>query len=110
MPLAADVINDSARPLVVSEFGYEQFGNVISLGHRLHARVRFWLTRDSTPTTQDGFSEVFLFKPSAALTRRFEATGYRVELTSAPGLCRLRRSADSDARRGPASLTTKRAD
>src|SRR5437773_1063723 len=61
-PLAADVINQSARPLVVSEFGYEHFGNVISLGHRLHPQVRFWLARESIPATPDGSSEVFLFK------------------------------------------------
>lgn len=113
-PLAAEVVNSSARPLVVSEFGDEHFGNVISLAHRLHPQARFWLMRDSAPSIGDGFSDIFLFKPSGALIRRFEATGYRVELTSAPGVCRLRRPAEPTARSEPhmepGSLSTKRAD
>jgi uncharacterized membrane protein len=91
-PLAANVINQSGRPLVVSDFGYEHFGNVISLGHRLEPRVRLWLMLGSdVPPIPDGFSDVFLFKPSARLCRQFEASGYQVEGTSAPGLCRIQR-------------------
>jgi uncharacterized membrane protein len=100
-PLAADVINRAPRPLVFSDFGYEHFGNVISLSHRLEPRVRLWLMPDSkVPAVPDGFSDVFLFKPSGPLRREFEARGYRVELTSAPGLCRLRRPAEASGEAG----------
>jgi len=94
-PLAANVINQSRRPLVLSDFGNEHFGNVISLCHLLEPHARLWLMLDSkVPTIPDGFSNVFLFKPSGALRRTIEARGYEVEFTSAPGLCRLQRRED----------------
>ncbi len=41
------------------------------------------------PVVPDGFSDVFLFKPSDRVRRHYEENGYRVERTDAPGLCRL---------------------
>ena len=94
IPQTANVIKESSRPLVVSDAGPAHFGNVISLSYLLDPGTRFWLILDSgLPTIQEGFSDVFLFKPSESRIREFEAQGYEVEPTSALGLLRIRRPA-----------------
>lgn len=90
LPGMAVVINQAPRPLVLSASGSEHLGNVLALSHLLEPRARLWLMGDPTaPAVPDGFSDVFLFKPSPALIQQFEAAGYEVEMTPAPGLRRL---------------------
>jgi uncharacterized membrane protein len=92
IPAAADVINQSNHPLVFSAFGGEHFGNVIALGRFVEPRTHFWLTSETEmPAIPDGFDDLFLFKPSTVLSKQCEAQGYEVQLTDAPGLCRLQR-------------------
>jgi hypothetical protein len=89
----ARFINQSRRPLVLSELSGTSLGSTIALGRYLHPDVRLWLVAGSeAPAIPDGFQDVFCLNPSGALRRKLEQDGtYRIVPVSVPGLWRCER-------------------
>ena len=78
-PQTARIINKAPRPLLISDSSGSNPGNVISLSYLLHPKVRLRLVVDENDIqVPDNFSDVFLFRPSAAMRRKLE-NGYRIE-------------------------------
>jgi uncharacterized membrane protein len=91
-PQIARIINSSSRPLLASDAGGANLGNILSLSHLLDQKVRFRLLPD--PATQkyslesdpfelsDGFSDLFLFNPSPATQKIIAEKNYKVKKVS----------------------------
>ncbi|MBD2529303.1 glycosyltransferase family 39 protein [Nostoc flagelliforme FACHB-838] len=61
----AQIINQSNRPLLISDALGNNYGNVFSLSYLLEPKVRFLLVNNQkTPKIPNGFTDVFLFNPS----------------------------------------------
>ncbi|MBG1266888.1 glycosyltransferase family 39 protein [Nostoc sp. WHI] len=64
-PQVAQIINQTTRPLLISDALGNNYGNVFSLSYLLKPKVRFLLVNNQkTPKIPDGFSDVFLLNPS----------------------------------------------
>jgi uncharacterized membrane protein len=64
-PQVAQIINQTARPLVVSDAFGTNYGNVFSLSYLLQPKVKFVLVQDQkVPRIPDSFADVFLFNPT----------------------------------------------
>jgi uncharacterized membrane protein len=64
-PQVAQIINQSNRPLLISDALGNNYGNVFSLSYILEPKVRFLLVNNQkTPKIPDGFTDVFLLNPS----------------------------------------------
>ncbi|WP_375468324.1 glycosyltransferase family 39 protein [uncultured Nostoc sp.] len=64
-PQVAQIINQTTRPLLISDALGDNYGNVFSLSYLLEPKVRFLLVNNQkTPKIPDGFADVFLFNPS----------------------------------------------
>ncbi|NER33911.1 MAG: hypothetical protein F6J93_07665 [Oscillatoria sp. SIO1A7] len=67
-PQAARIINQTPRPLVISDNWDVNFGNLISISYLLEDKVRLQLVdRPQLPEIASGFSDIFLFAPSPDL-------------------------------------------
>jgi uncharacterized membrane protein len=66
IPQIADVVNQSPQPLVISD--YDDLKDIQVLGYRLEPKVRLLLIEESNISEiPNGFSDVFLFRPSESL-------------------------------------------
>ena len=64
-PQVAQIINQTTRPLLISDALGNNYGNVFSLSYLLEPKVRFLLVNNQkVPKIPDGFADVFLFNPS----------------------------------------------
>ncbi|MEH2392203.1 MAG: glycosyltransferase family 39 protein [Nostoc sp.] len=64
-PQVAQIINQTTRPLLISDALGDNYGNVFSLSYLLEPKVRFMLVNNQKiPEIPDGFADVFLFNPS----------------------------------------------
>ncbi|MEH2453084.1 glycosyltransferase family 39 protein [Nostoc sp.] len=64
-PQVAQIINQTTRPLLISDTLGDNYGNVFSLSYLLEPKVRFLLVNNQKiPKITDGFTDVFLFNPS----------------------------------------------
>ena len=82
---AAQIINQSIQPLIVSSGVFRTdgsiVGNILSLGHVIDPKVRLILTIEpEIPTIPSDSSDIFLYKPSDSLLRRFEKE-YQIDPT-----------------------------
>ncbi|WP_375473512.1 glycosyltransferase family 39 protein [uncultured Nostoc sp.] len=61
----AQIINQSNRPLLISDAFGNNYGDVFSLSYLLEPKVRFLLvSNQKIPKIPDGFTDVFLLNPS----------------------------------------------
>jgi uncharacterized membrane protein len=66
---AAAIINQSNRPLVISDTNHINLGNLISLTHKLDPKVRLqFVVQSNIPQIPAGFDPIFLYNPSEDLT------------------------------------------
>ncbi|MEH1850760.1 MAG: glycosyltransferase family 39 protein [Nostoc sp.] len=64
-PQVAQIINQAARPLLISDALGNNYGNIFSLSYLLESKVRFLLVNNQkTPKIPNGFTDVFLLNPS----------------------------------------------
>ncbi|MFN6462582.1 MAG: glycosyltransferase family 39 protein [Nostoc sp. DedVER02] len=64
-PQVAQIINQTTRPLLISDALGNNYGNVFSLSYLLESKVRFLLVQNQKiPKIPDRFADVFLFNPS----------------------------------------------
>ncbi|MDZ7954294.1 glycosyltransferase family 39 protein [Nostoc sp. DedQUE09] len=72
-PQVAQIINQSNRPLLISDALGNNYGHVFSLSYLLEAKVRFLLVNNQKiPKIPDGFTDVFLLNPSEAWGKTIE--------------------------------------
>ncbi|MHC5615064.1 MAG: glycosyltransferase family 39 protein [Nostoc sp.] len=72
-PQVAQIINQSTRPLLISDALGNNYGNVFSLSYLLEPKVRFLLVNNQKiPKIPDGFTDVFLFNPSDIWREKIE--------------------------------------
>ncbi|MDZ7991512.1 MAG: glycosyltransferase family 39 protein [Nostoc sp. EfeVER01] len=72
-PQVAQIINQSNRPLLISDALSNNYGHVFSLSYLLEPKVRFLLVNNQKiPKIPDGFSDVFLLNPSEAWGKSIE--------------------------------------
>ncbi|MEH2211890.1 glycosyltransferase family 39 protein [Nostoc sp.] len=72
-PQVAQIINESNRPLLISDVFSNNYGNVFSLSYLLEPKVRFLLVNNQKiPKIPDGFTDVFLLNPSEAWGKTIE--------------------------------------
>ncbi|MEH2090051.1 glycosyltransferase family 39 protein [Nostoc sp.] len=72
-PQVAQIINQSNRPLLISDAFSNNYGNVFSLSYLLEPKVRFLLVNNQKiPKIPDGFTDVFLLNPSEAWGKSIE--------------------------------------
>ncbi|MEH2081964.1 MAG: glycosyltransferase family 39 protein [Nostoc sp.] len=64
-PQVAQIINQSNRPLLISDALGNNYSNIFSLSYLLEPKVRFLLLNNQKiPKIPDGFTDVFLLNPS----------------------------------------------
>ncbi|MCW5312927.1 hypothetical protein GTQ43_03400 [Nostoc sp. KVJ3] len=64
-PQVAQIINQAAHPLLISDALNNNYGNIFSLSYLLEPKVRFLLVNNQkTPKIPNGYTDVFLFNPS----------------------------------------------
>ncbi|MBW4675729.1 MAG: hypothetical protein KME52_17400 [Desmonostoc geniculatum HA4340-LM1] len=74
-PQVAKIINQAARPLLISDASGINYGNVFSLSYLLQPKVHFQLVKDQTiPKISDVFTDIFLLNPSDIWRQKIEAT------------------------------------
>ncbi|MEH2358740.1 glycosyltransferase family 39 protein [Nostoc sp.] len=72
-PQVAQIINQTTRPLLISDALGNNFGNVFSLSYLLEPKVRFLLVNNQKiPKIPDGFTDVFLLNPSDIWREKIE--------------------------------------
>ncbi len=72
-PQVAQIINQTTRPLLISDALGNNYGNVFSLSYLLEPKVRFLLVNNQKiPKIPEGFANVFLFNPSENLRKKIE--------------------------------------
>ncbi|MEH2413024.1 glycosyltransferase family 39 protein [Nostoc sp.] len=72
-PQVAQIINQTTRPLLISDALGNNFGNVFSLSYLLEPKVRFILVNNQKiPNIPDGFADVFLLNPSDSWREKIE--------------------------------------
>ncbi|MBN3878549.1 MULTISPECIES: glycosyltransferase family 39 protein [unclassified Nostoc] len=72
-PQVAQIINQSNRPLLISDAFSNNYGNVFSLSYLLEPKVRFLLVNNQKiPKISNGFTDVFLLNPSEAWGKTIE--------------------------------------
>ncbi|MGJ5633081.1 glycosyltransferase family 39 protein [Nostoc sp. CALU 1950] len=69
----AQIINQSNRPLLISDALGNNYGNIFSLSYLLEPKVRFLLVNNQkTLKIPDGFTDIFLFNPSESRRETIE--------------------------------------
>lgn len=64
-PQVAQIINQTTRPLLISDALGNNYGNIFSLSYLLKPKVQFLLVQNQKiPKIPDRFADVFLFNPS----------------------------------------------
>jgi uncharacterized membrane protein len=83
----ARMVNQAARPLLISTSDSANFGNIIALSHMLDPKVRLRLgVKTEMLRIPDGFTDVFLLNPPVPLREKVEEEArYRIETVYAPG-------------------------
>ncbi|MEH2000005.1 MAG: glycosyltransferase family 39 protein [Nostoc sp.] len=72
-PQVAQIINQTTRPLLISDALGNNYGNVFSLSYLLKPEVQFLLVNNQKiPKIPDGFADVFLFNPSDTWREKIE--------------------------------------
>ncbi|MFS0515705.1 glycosyltransferase family 39 protein [Nostoc sp. UIC 10607] len=72
-PQVAQIINQTTRPLLISDALGNNYGNVFSLSYLLEPKVRFLLVNNQKiPKIPDGFADVFLLNPSDTWHEKIE--------------------------------------
>jgi uncharacterized membrane protein len=72
-PQVANIINQSSRPLLISDSSGMNFGNVFSLSYLVQPKIRFLLLKDKNiPKIPKGFTDIFLLNPSTKLRKVIE--------------------------------------
>ncbi|MEH2379388.1 MAG: glycosyltransferase family 39 protein [Nostoc sp.] len=72
-PQVAQIINQTTRPLLISDALGNNFGNVFSLSYLLEPKVRFILVKSQKiPKITDGFTDVFFLNPSDIWREKIE--------------------------------------
>ncbi|MEH2027636.1 glycosyltransferase family 39 protein [Nostoc sp.] len=72
-PQVTQIINQSNRPLLISDALGNNYGNVFSLSYLLEPKVRFLLVNNQKiPKIPDGFTDVFLLNPSDTWVQTIE--------------------------------------
>jgi len=71
-PRAAEVINASSQPLIISDPHNDNQGNLISLAHSLESNVQLLLVvpPDIPPIAYSNYSDIFLYRPSPELRQQ----------------------------------------
>jgi uncharacterized membrane protein len=81
---ATRVINQANQPILIAEnfLDTDYLFNTLSLSHQLDPKVKLLVVNQSTiPRIPDGFSNVFLYKPSNWLIRKIEKEpNYKIEM------------------------------
>lgn len=67
-PDVAAIINRTPQPLVISS--QKRVSRITSLSYELEPKVRILLVETKIPNIIDGFSDIFLFRPSAELQEK----------------------------------------
>jgi len=76
-PQVAKIINQAARPLLISNASGINYGNVFSLSYLLQPKVQFQLVKDQTiPNIPNEFTDIFLLNPSDIWRKQIE-TNYQ---------------------------------
>ncbi|GAB1543159.1 hypothetical protein NUACC21_58330 [Scytonema sp. NUACC21] len=93
-PQIAAIINKATKPLLISNEGGNNLGNVISLSYLLEPKVKFQLVVEpNIPNLPDGFSDIFVLSPSPTLQqgleKKYQAKLTPIESTSEPRLWKL---------------------
>lgn len=74
-PQIARIVNNSMKPLFLSNNYSLNIGDIMSLSHLLKSNVQMQLvTEPNLPTIPDGFSDVFLYNPSKQFKSNLEKT------------------------------------
>jgi len=77
-PEIAQIVNQARQPLLISD--NTDLALIQSLSYLLESKVRFQLTVEShIPKIADGFSDIFLYRPSEALGSGILQQNYRIE-------------------------------
>ncbi|MEC4886688.1 MAG: glycosyltransferase family 39 protein [Scytonema sp. PMC 1070.18] len=72
-PQVANIINQSSRPLLVSDSSRMNYGNVFSLSYLVQPKVRFLLLKNNNLSkVPKGFTDIFLLNPSPTLRKSIE--------------------------------------
>lgn len=72
-PKIANILNQTSRPLLISNLSGINYGNVFSLSYLVQPKVRFLLVKDTNiPKITTNFSDVFLLNPSSKLRKEIE--------------------------------------
>ncbi|MDZ8261328.1 glycosyltransferase family 39 protein [Nostoc sp. ChiQUE01b] len=72
-PQVAQIINQSNRPLLISDALGNNYGDIFSLSYLLEPKVRFLLVNNQKiPKIPDGFTDVFLLNPSDTWSKIIE--------------------------------------
>ncbi|MEH2169849.1 MAG: hypothetical protein V7K41_25005 [Nostoc sp.] len=72
-PQVAQIINQSNRPLLISDALGNNYGDVFSLSYLLEPKVRFLLVNNQKIIKiPDGFTDVFLLNPSETWSKIIE--------------------------------------
>ena len=79
--LAATLINQTNRPLIVSSYYSANFGELLSMSYLLNPNVHFQLVSEpNIPKIPHGFSDIFVFNPSITLKAGLERDkNYKIE-------------------------------
>ncbi|BAZ28825.1 hypothetical protein NIES4074_12600 [Cylindrospermum sp. NIES-4074] len=73
-PKVAKIINQAARPLVISDGSGINYGNIFSLSYLVEPKVKFQLVKQQViPQIPNGFSDIFLFNPSESWRQAIKA-------------------------------------
>jgi len=92
-PAAVRFVEQWPAPLLVSSISTRgSVGNALSLAHESSDRSRILLVMEpEMPVIPDEYEDVFLWRVSKAMRRRFIEAGWRLEKADAPKLYRLSR-------------------
>ncbi|MEH2289525.1 glycosyltransferase family 39 protein [Nostoc sp.] len=78
-PQVARIINESNRPLLISDASGNHDGDIFSLSYLLNPKVRFLLVKNQKiPKIPDGFTDIFLLNPSDIWSKIIE-TKYKLK-------------------------------
>lgn len=72
-PAAANIINQSPKPLIISHGGNNLTGKILSFSYLLKPQVQLQLAiKPNQIKIPDGFSDIFLYRPTEALRSHLE--------------------------------------
>ncbi|MBE9013960.1 hypothetical protein IQ250_27600, partial [Pseudanabaenaceae cyanobacterium LEGE 13415] len=82
----AEIVNRSTNPIVITD---DYFVKLLSFSHSLEPEVKVQvLSKSTAPSIPQGFSDVFLYRPSESLQKELAAK-YRLQSIEPPLLWKL---------------------